>query len=159
MNGETKGAFPANAETTISILAVVDIGQAAELERIFSHTRWRLRVVHSTRKAVEELRSAPVSVVLCEYGLPDGSWLDIVSEADRLCPRPQIIVLVPTVDARLWAEVLNCGGYDVLARPLEPKEIYRLISMAWRQWNRTAKQLPTSTQNKRPALELAKASK
>jgi len=36
-------------------------------------------------------------------------------------------------DEVLWAEVLNLGGYDVLAKPFNSNEFIRVISMAWRR--------------------------
>ena len=69
----------------------------------------------------------------------DGKWLDLVRETEHLSPRPQTIVLSPCADATLWGEVLNCGGYDLLAMPLEPSELYAVVPMAWRQWAGTAK--------------------
>jgi FixJ family two-component response regulator len=35
-------------------------------------------------------------------------------------------------DERLWAEVLNLGGYDLLAKPLEGDEVSRVVEMACR---------------------------
>jgi DNA-binding NtrC family response regulator len=70
--------------------------------------------------------------VLCEDTLADGTWLDVLRQAEHLCPRPQTIVLSPHADATLWGEVLNCGGYDLLPMPLEPHEVYAIIPMAWR---------------------------
>lgn len=118
--------FPAPTHTT-----------ASELDRIFSHTRWQLRVVHSVRGALEAVRNVP-ALWFCEHRLPDGTWLDVVRETEQLCPRPQTIVLSASADARLWAEVLNCGGYDLLAKPLKPRDLYALIPAAWRQWNNEA---------------------
>jgi DNA-binding response OmpR family regulator len=33
-------------------------------------------------------------------------------------------------DEALWAEVLNLGGYDVLTKPFDPKEVHHAVSMA-----------------------------
>jgi DNA-binding NtrC family response regulator len=123
-----------SAAATVSVLAVVTPAHGAELERIFSHTRWTFRAVHSVSAAVNEIRSNPASVILCEQRLGDGTWVDIVSEADRNRHRPEVIVLAPTADSRLWAEVVNFGGYDVLPGPIEARELYAVVSMAWRQW-------------------------
>jgi DNA-binding response OmpR family regulator len=34
-------------------------------------------------------------------------------------------------DDHLWAEVLNLGGYDVLAKPFDGCELFRALSSAW----------------------------
>ena len=37
-------------------------------------------------------------------------------------------------DERLWAEALNLGAYDVLAKPFDRTEVMRVVSMAWMHW-------------------------
>jgi DNA-binding NtrC family response regulator len=37
-------------------------------------------------------------------------------------------------DERLWAEALNLGAYDVLAKPFDPTEVCRIVSLAWMHW-------------------------
>lgn len=146
-----------NAPEPISVLAVVTAKQAAKIERILSHTRWQLHVVHSIEEAMQVLQSLPISVVLCEHPLPDGTWLDVVRETEQLRPRPKTIVLSASVDSALWGEVLNCGGYDLLAIPLEPCEVYALVPMAWRQSNSSAEKTSASAELG-PLRELATVS-
>lgn len=157
MNPNPKANQVNSAEQAISILAVVEAQQAAELERILSHTRWHLHVVHSTAEAIQVLRAVPVSVILCEQRLPGGTWLDLARETEQSRPRPQIIVLSATGDPAVWAEVLNCGGYDLLIKPLESRELYTLVPMAWRRWHSVGADSLTSTDEVHPTLDLAKA--
>jgi hypothetical protein len=37
-------------------------------------------------------------------------------------------------DERLWSEVLNLGGYNVLAKPLNMKEVFHVVGLAWMLW-------------------------
>lgn len=142
MNEKTASGICCSRQREISILVVVTAKRSAEVERIFSHTRWETHVVHSIREAAEVLRSFPIDVVLCEDEVSDGNWPDILRETECLEPRPQTIVLSAHLDSTLWAEVINCGGYDLLAMPLEPKEVYAVIPMAWRQCASTASRCP-----------------
>jgi len=43
---------------------------------------------------------------------------------------PAVIVISRLADERLWLEVLNAGGYDVPARPLDVREAKRTIALA-----------------------------
>jgi DNA-binding response OmpR family regulator len=52
----------------------------------------------------------------------------------KLQSPPLIIVTSQFADECLWAEVLNLGGYDVLAKPFDSFEVIWLMSMAWRRW-------------------------
>ena len=106
------------------------------LRNTFSHSKWRLRSVGSLREAREYLRHDSRYVVICEKDLPDCTWKDILEELAVLEEPPPLIVTSRLADERLWAEVLNLGGYDVLAKPFDPLEVVRVVSLAWRHlWN------------------------
>jgi len=47
---------------------------------------------------------------------------------------PLLIVTSRLADERLWPEVLNVGGWDVLAKPFDRKEVIRVVESAWRHW-------------------------
>ena len=131
-----------DVEERISVLGVVPPAHGVEIESILSHTRWNLHLVHSIEDAVQAIRSLPASVILCERRLSDGTWMDLFEATTELWPRPQIVVLSADADMQRWAEILNCGGYDLLARPLRPSEIYDVVPMAWRQSKEAAGRTP-----------------
>jgi FixJ family two-component response regulator len=52
-----------------------------------------------------------------------------------LLPYPPLLIVTSRLaDARLWAEALNLGAYDVLAKPFDATEVIRSASRAWRHW-------------------------
>jgi len=58
-----------------------------------------------------------------------------VLEQLRLLPDPPFVVVTSRLaDERLWAEALNRGAYDVLAKPFDGTEVIRTISSAWLHW-------------------------
>ena len=85
----------------------------------------------SCRKALRQLRQTPVPVVLCDRDLPDGSWLDILGQADRAPSRPLVIVASRLADERLWSEVLNLGAFDLIAKPFSASDVLHVLSAAW----------------------------
>jgi hypothetical protein len=42
-----------------------------------------------------------------------------------------MIVTSRLADERLWAEVLNLGGYHLLAKPFDASEVVRVVGTAW----------------------------
>jgi len=42
-------------------------------------------------------------------------------------------------DDALWAEVLNLGGYNVLAKPFDSREVFRVVGNAWLHWKNRGK--------------------
>jgi DNA-binding response OmpR family regulator len=104
------------------------------LHNIFNHTNWALRCVRTWDEAHSFLGRQRIPVVIAESQLPDASWKDVLAALSRMAERPRLIVSSRVADELLWAEVLNLGGYDVLAKPFDPTEVFRVISLAWLNW-------------------------
>jgi DNA-binding NtrC family response regulator len=99
-------------------------------------------VLHSPdcQQAFARLAASMVSVVICEMALPDGSWKDLLDYMWRANSPSALVVTSRFADEALWAEVLNLGGYDVLAQPFDREEVTRVVrsaamasSRAWRR--------------------------
>ena len=84
----------------------------------------------SLKDASARLRDRKFNLVLTAATLPDGDWLDVLESAQRKSPPLQVIVTDPLADARLWAEALNRGAYDLLVQPFYEPEVQRILSHA-----------------------------
>jgi len=104
------------------------------LRGTLASSNWTLYVASGAAEAQKILRQTAIPVILCERELPDGNWKDLLAAAAGLEYPPLVIVTSRLADESLWAEVLNLGGYDVLAKPFIPIEVIRVMSMAWRRW-------------------------
>jgi DNA-binding NtrC family response regulator len=118
----------------IRLLAVLPRAQdRLALEEIVRHPRWHLQMVQTLNGSRVVLKELFQAVVICDTELPDGNWRDVLDElAPKALPMP-LIVASRLADDRLWAEVLNLGGYDVLAKPFQRDEVIRSVSLAYRQ--------------------------
>ncbi len=72
-------------------------------------------------------------IILCECKLPDGSWSEILKKISGAAEEPLLIVTSRIADVSLWAEVLNLGGYDLLAKPFSRQEVRHVLTSAWVQ--------------------------
>ena len=45
-----------------------------------------------------------------------------------------LVVTARLADDQLWAQALNLGAYDVLAKPFDEQEVIRTLSLAWIHW-------------------------
>ena len=104
----------------------------AALSMMLGANNWRIQQAHSCGEAAALLSRARISVVVCESGLPDGDWKNLLRYTSHASDGPRLIVTCRVADEALWAEVLNLGGYDVLAQPFDPYEVARVISSAGR---------------------------
>ena len=103
------------------------------LQQLFEQHGWNLHATKSFESAVPFLRENAVSVVITERDLGGGDWKDVLNAIHGLHEPPLLIVISRLADDRLWAEGLNLGVYDVLAKPLVPEEVVRVLTSAWIQ--------------------------
>src|SRR5947208_1062918 len=59
-------------------------------------------------------------------------WKDLLRHLWTMEFPPALVVADRLADERLWAEVLNLGGYDLLTKPFVEKEVIHVLSTACR---------------------------
>jgi len=101
-----------------------------------------LETTESWQKAKRVIHCHVLSVVVTESELPDGTWRDVLSCLDDVPNPPLLIVVSRLADERLWAEVLNRCGFDVLAKPFARDEVIRVIGHALDTRGRLPKRPP-----------------
>jgi DNA-binding NtrC family response regulator len=106
----------------------------AFLEYMFDDANWTLYKSRTYREAMLQLNRDRVSIIICECQLPDGGWKDVLSHLAPWSDRPRLIVISNHADEHLWSEVLDLGGFDVLATPLKETETAYAIGAAWLDW-------------------------
>lgn len=131
----TADSSSAGAAGTNSVLAVTPLeDDLVALQRLFSNSNWKINATRTCGEALAVLREQKMPVVICDCDSPDGGWKDILNQLANMPNPPRLIVTSRVADDRLWAEVLNLGGYDVLEKPFDSKEVFRVVSLAWRHW-------------------------
>lgn len=110
------------------------ISPAAEDHKVFGdlfrRQGWTLGHASSICSASALLDDIPASVVITERDLSVGNWKDVLEAMHALPAPPLLIVISQVADDYLWAEALNLGVYDVLAKPLDYTEVVRVLSLA-----------------------------
>ena len=101
---------------------------------LFGRTNWKLLRANSREEAFTLLARQEIPVVVAEEQLGLADWKDILSAVDQMRHPPKLVVASALSDGNLWADVLNMGGYDVLARPFDHREVVHCISTAWLAW-------------------------
>jgi DNA-binding response OmpR family regulator len=101
---------------------------------VHSDSRWELNESLTLTSAVSVLRQQQISVVICERDLQPGTWREMLEQVGCLPSPPLLIVSSRLADERLWAEALNLGAWDVLAKPFDKREVIRAVTSAWLHW-------------------------
>jgi CheY-like chemotaxis protein len=129
---------------TIPVLSVSPIEEDhLFLEGIFSNhsywtpyadCKWKLHKSLMLESALSTLHKNQIPIVISESNLLPGTWRDMLATIELLPTPPLLIVTSRLADEYLWAEALNLGAYDVLAKPFDSHELCRICSFAWLHW-------------------------
>lgn len=95
---------------------------------------WRLHRTRTMGAALCALRQADYPIVISERDLGRETWRELFESTRRLGNPPFVIVTSLHADERLWAEALNLGAYDVLAKPFDTAEVSRVLELAALRW-------------------------
>jgi DNA-binding NtrC family response regulator len=115
----------------VALIVSPDAGNVAFLIPLLKMLNCEARAASTCREALDMLRQQEIGVVLSEADLPGGNWKDVLDCLASLAAPPRLIVTSRLADERLWAEVLNLGGYDVLETPFEREEVLRVVDLAY----------------------------
>jgi DNA-binding NtrC family response regulator len=102
--------------------------QHLALQAIVQDLSWQMRSAMTCLQALQMLGSQPTGAIFCDAVLTDGTWRDILQETGAGVGAPPLIVTSRLADACLWSEVLNLGGYDVLATPFTAPEVAHVLA-------------------------------
>ena len=123
----------ASQNITILLVGAVEDTSAGQ-KSVFNQFRWRTEHAENCGDALPLIGHDLHRVIVSEKDLSDGSWKDVLEAAAAREHPPLVIVTSRLADEYLWAEVLNLGGYDVLAKPFDQDEVRRTVTLAWQHW-------------------------
>jgi len=100
----------------------------------YTDSQWTLNISLTLASAMSVLQASRIPVVLCERDLLPGTWKEMLARLTLMTCPPLLIVTSRLADEYLWAEALNLGAHDVLAKPFDKGEVARVVSLAWLRW-------------------------
>ncbi len=128
---------------TITILSVSTAeSDHAALEQTFRDSSLTLYpncrlALHQSRtlaSALTVLRRTRIPIVICDRDEQSDAWRQILQATRNLAAPPCLIVTSRLADDRQWAELLNAGAFDLLAKPFEKSNVIRIVQSAWVHW-------------------------
>ena len=126
----------------MAILAMTPLSEDyLALSRALKNSPWRLKLVASCEDAQDSMAHYAIEMLICASVLPDAGWKCLLREAARL-PVPPLLVVLSDDGSPTEREVLDCGGYGVLQRPLQRAAILRVLRRGWLSWNSSLKRSP-----------------
>ena len=132
-----------NRQRTPLLLVSPAVDDRLSLERLIDNSqagtcscfRWSVVQHRVPGPIMTALKRSRIPVVICDDDAWRGFWRLLVEELAQWPEPPLLIVTSRLADERLWAEALNLGAWDVLAKPLDKEELNRTLHSAWLRWS------------------------
>jgi hypothetical protein len=119
----------------IKLLAIShDRGCQERLKDLAEFYGWDLFLCANCEGAESVLRTESVPIVLCDCDTLDISWRDAFQIVLSSDPSRCVVLCSKADNDRLWQEVIRCGGYDVVRKPLREEQVVRTVQFAWSFW-------------------------
>lgn len=113
------------------VLLVMPPPRRENLLRLLEESGLEVYLAGSFQEARRKLSGAQSYDLLCvDAELQDGSWKEVLQSALDSRKTCETLVCSRCGDERLWAEVIQCGAYDLIPEPYDEREIARIIQSA-----------------------------
>ena len=96
------------------------------LREILRNSATVLRLAHNLGEARQAIDAAPPAAVIGDC----HGWKDLLQLIQGMPSPPPLIVADRFANERLWGEVLNLGGYDLLTKPFAREEVLHVLELA-----------------------------
>lgn len=72
----------------------------------------------------------PAPLVFTDTELPDGTWADILAEAERAAQPVNVVVVARVVERRFYLEIIETGAFDFIAPPFVATDLEYVVRSA-----------------------------
>src|SRR5262245_19480598 len=125
-------ALGSRGERSMAHLLLIDDDPALiprQVRQAFPAPAHRVEVAAGA-EGLERVGAGPPDVILLHLGLPDQSGLDVYQQIRRLDARMPVIFVTIAKGADTAIEAMKQGAYDYLCKPLDPKQLRRVVGEA-----------------------------
>lgn len=76
-----------------------------------------------------EKHGGEIDLILLDYMLPDGTGLDVIEAAKRICPKVKIVVLSGEAGGAAVKQLMDKGINGYMGKSIQPEELAKVLSM------------------------------
>ncbi len=117
--------------TALALLAVVQSQECDTLRRLFKAQGWSLIIADTVGNGLSADFNSGPTIVMLDRDLASPDWRPVVRQFASHHNCACVILASRVIDDYLWEEVIKYGGYDVLAKPFQERELIHTLEFAW----------------------------
>jgi FixJ family two-component response regulator len=106
-------------------------GDVEELKSILCETPWELTDASHVEDLPATLKGAAVPILLFDRDTAGASWQVAIRRLIKTRRGACVVLLSNVSDQYLWDEVVQHGGFDLLARPFRKEQVLSTLMFAY----------------------------
>ena len=110
-----------------------DMDMCTLLQKFLTRKGYEVEVAFSGSKGITKFKESRFDIVLCDYRLGDRDGRDILIEIKTHAPETIVLIITGYSDIKTAVDVIKCGAFDYITKPLIPDEIINVLDKALNQ--------------------------
>ena len=103
------------------------------LSRFLTKEGYQVSTAGRGSVARELLAGTSFDLVLCDHRLPDTNAPEMLQHIRAVSPGTQVIIITGYSEVRMAVELMRCGAFDYIGKPLYPEELLMRVQDALAQ--------------------------
>lgn len=108
------------------------------LSRFLTRNDYEVEEANSGQKGIEKFKSGKYDIVICDYRLGDKDGIEVLKEITAFDPNAIVLIITGYSDVKTAVDVIKCGAYDYITKPLVPDEILNVLKTITKSAAKTA---------------------
>jgi DNA-binding NarL/FixJ family response regulator len=129
---QRKQARPAPKRPLRILVVAISLVDRILLEQLGKQYDWEIRFTNSPGWGFALASQSHFELILCDRNQVGYPWREVMGRLAAISPRSCILLVSPVNHDYLWRDVLQQGGYDVLARPMREDAVLHAVDAAIR---------------------------
>ncbi len=110
-----------------------DLDMCTLLQKFLTRNGYEVEVAYNGNKGLTKFKESIYDIVLCDYRLGDREGKDVLVEIKQYAPKTIVLIITGYSDIRTAVDVIKCGAYDYITKPLIPDEIINVLETAFQK--------------------------
>jgi len=97
------------------------------LNRFLTRNDYEVEEANSGQAGIEKFKNGKYDIVICDYRLGDKDGIEVLKEITAFDPEAVVLIITGYSDVKTAVDVIKCGAYDYITKPLVPDEILNVL--------------------------------
>lgn len=97
------------------------------LNRFLTRNDYYVEEANSGQKGIEKFKKGKYDIVICDFKLGDKDGIDVLQAITAFDPDAVVLIITGYSNVKTAVDVIKCGAYDYLTKPLVPDEILNVL--------------------------------